>query len=60
MANSLHPASVDDGDSFGVIPLNDSHNRSFSHDLHLIIGQPENNRKGYDYPPARKTIPADG
>ena len=45
---------------FGVIPLNDSHNRSFSHDLHLIIGQPGNNRKGYDDPAARKTIPADG
>jgi hypothetical protein len=45
---------------FGVIPLNDSHNRSFSHDLHLIIGQPGNNRKGYDDPAARKTIPAGG
>jgi hypothetical protein len=37
---------------FGVIPPNDSHNRSFSRDLHLIIGQPGKNKKGYDYPAA--------
>jgi hypothetical protein len=32
---------------FGVIPPNDSHNSSFSRDLHLIIGQPGKNK--YDY-----------
>jgi len=54
------PASVDDRYSFRShsirIPPNDFHNKSFPHELQLIIGQPGKTRGGYDYRAAQARL----